>query len=136
MIDALLQAIGKTDIHLKDKKISVDARKVILKQAWQGNVRELHSTLLRAALWSQAASISAIDVEKALFRMPERDVGVLGRDLSQGIDITQLLSDVSTHYIERALTESGGNKSRAAGMLGLKNYQTLNNWMKKYGINQ
>lgn len=136
LVDTLLLAIGETDTHLKGKKISADAKKVILKQAWQGNVRELHSTLLRAALWSQVASISATDVEKALFRMPERDVGVLGRDLSQGVDITQLISDVSTHYIERALTESGGNKSRAASILGFKNYQTLNNWMRKYGINQ
>ncbi|RMG80394.1 MAG: hypothetical protein D6707_06490, partial [Bacteroidetes bacterium] len=32
------------------------------------------------------------------------------------------------------LAEAGGNKSKAADLLGLKNYQTLNNWMQKYGI--
>jgi transcriptional regulator with PAS, ATPase and Fis domain len=59
---------------------------------------------------------------------------VLGRDISQGVDIKQLISDVSAHYIERALVEGNGNKSKAAGLLGFNSYQTLTNWMKKYGI--
>ncbi len=87
-----------------------------------------------SCLWSQGDIISTADIERALFRMPEREVGVLGRDISQGIDINQIISEVSAHYIERALTESGGSKSKAAGLLGLKNYQTLNNWMEKYGV--
>jgi DNA-binding protein Fis len=33
------------------------------------------------------------------------------------------------------MEESGGSKSKAAEMLGLKNYQTLTNWMEKYGVN-
>ncbi len=134
LADTLLAAIGTDDKGLENKEISVDARNVILKQAWQGNVRELHSTLLRASLWSQGAIITAADVEQALFRMPEREIGVLGRDISQGIDINQVISEVSTHYIERALTEANGSKSKAAEMLGIKNYQTLNNRMEKYGI--
>ncbi len=136
LADTLLKAIGEKDAHLKDKEISVEGRKIILKQPWQGNVRELHSTLLRAALWSPGVTISASDVERALFRMPEHEVGILGRDLSQGIDIEELISTVSAHYIERALTESGGNKSKAAEKLGLNSYQTLNNWIKKYGLNR
>lgn len=134
LADTLLAAIGEVDSHLNNKEISVDARNVILKQAWQVNIREMHSTLLRAALWNQGATITASDIEGALFRMPEREVGVLDRDISQGIDINQIISEVSTHYIERALSQSGGSKSKAAGLLGLKNYQTLNNWMEKYGI--
>jgi transcriptional regulator with PAS, ATPase and Fis domain len=134
LADALLSAIGEADTHLKDKEISVEARNVILKQSWQGNVRELHSTLLRACLWSQGATIKASDIDRALFHMPERAVGILGRDIAQGIDINEIISDVSAHYIERALAECGGNKSKAAGLLGLKNYRTLNNWMEKYGV--
>ena len=131
LADALLIAIGKVDSHLKNLEISVQARNVILKQSWQGNIRELHSTLLRSALWSKGATITASDIERALFRMPEQEVGILGRDISQGIDINEMILEVSAHYIERALTESGGSKSKAAALLGFKNYQTLNNWMKK-----
>jgi transcriptional regulator with PAS, ATPase and Fis domain len=51
------------------------------------------------------------------------------------LDINGLISDVVVHYIARAMEESGGSKSKAAEMLGLKNYQTLTNWMEKYGVN-
>jgi transcriptional regulator with PAS, ATPase and Fis domain len=67
--------------------------------------------------------------------VPLKEEGVLGRDVSQGIDINGLISDVVVHYIARAMEESGGSKSKAAEMLGLKNYQTLTNWMEKYGVN-
>jgi DNA-binding protein Fis len=33
------------------------------------------------------------------------------------------------------MEHSHGNKSKAAALLGLKNYQTLNNWIEKYNIN-
>jgi DNA-binding protein Fis len=38
------------------------------------------------------------------------------------------------HYLERALIETRGNKTRTAKILGLSNYQTLTNWLKKYGL--
>jgi DNA-binding protein Fis len=32
------------------------------------------------------------------------------------------------------MTEAQGNKTKAADLLGLKNYQTLNNWIEKYSV--
>ena len=32
------------------------------------------------------------------------------------------------------LTEAGGNKTRAAELIGLPSYQTLTNWMKGYDV--
>jgi DNA-binding protein Fis len=32
------------------------------------------------------------------------------------------------------LQEAGGNKTRAAELIGLPSYQTFTNWMTKYGI--
>jgi DNA-binding protein Fis len=32
------------------------------------------------------------------------------------------------------MKECGGNKSRAAKLLGLPNYQTLTNWLKRHGV--
>jgi len=36
--------------------------------------------------------------------------------------------------IRMALLLCNGNKTAAADMLGLPSYQTLTNWMQKYGI--
>jgi|SaaInlStandDraft_3_1057020.scaffolds.fasta_scaffold12941_1 transcriptional regulator with GAF, ATPase, and Fis domain len=134
LAETLLKAIGSADNQLNDKIISVEAKKIILQQSWQGNVRELHSTLLRAALWTQGNNIDAADLERALFRMPEKEVGLLGRDVSKGIDFKVLFDEVVRHYVPRVMTETGGNKSRAAKLMGFTSYQTLDNWMKKYRL--
>lgn len=120
----------------QDKKISAGAKKVILNHEWPGNVRELYATLLRASLWGTTDKITERDLRDALLESPQQGEQILNKDVSQGIDINEILKEVSVHYIEHALEESDGSKSRAAELLGLKNYQTLNNWMDKYGISQ
>ncbi|WED69172.2 helix-turn-helix domain-containing protein [Pectobacterium colocasium] len=122
------------DPMLRHKKISPDAKNLILQYAWRGNVRELQSTLLRAALWCQGDNITATDIRQALFHMPERETRLMEKDVSQGVDIQEIIGNIAANYIRKALEHSGQNKTRAAKLLGLKNYQTLNNWMEKYGI--
>ena len=134
LADTLIKAVSAHDPLLGRKNISPDAKNLILKHSWRGNVRELQSTLLRAALWCQGDCIVADDIRRALFHMPERETGVMDKDVSQGIDIQEIIGDVVGAYIRKALEKSGQNKTRAAQLLGLKNYQTLNNWMEKYGI--
>jgi len=118
----------------RDKNISAGAKKIILNHAWPGNVREMHATLLRASLWGRDSKISEADLKEAMLEAPQKELQVLGRDISQGIDINDILRSVSVHYIERALAEAGGSKKKAAELLSLKNYQTLNNWIEKYDI--
>lgn len=102
--------------------------------AWPGNVRELQATLLRATLWHTGATITDSDIQDAILTSRANKPGLLDLDVSQGIDINEIISDLCTHYIKRALEVSNGSKSKAAELLGLKNYQTLGNWMEKYGV--
>ncbi|MBC8946991.1 two component, sigma54 specific, transcriptional regulator, Fis family [Xenorhabdus indica] len=134
LADSLVKAMSIHDSMLRHKKISPDAKNLILQCPWRGNVRELQSTLLRAALWCQGDDITAADIRQALFHMPEPETGLMNMDISQGIDIQCIIGGVAAIYIRKALDHSGQNKTRAAQLLGLKNYQTLNNWMEKYGI--
>lgn len=127
----LLAAAG---CESQDKKLSVKARKFMQSYAWPGNVRELQATLLRATLWHTGATITDSDIQDAILTSRANKPGLLDLDVSQGIDINEIISDVCTHYIKRALEVSNGSKSKAAELLGLKNYQTLGNWMEKYGI--
>lgn len=48
-------------------------------------------------------------------------------------DVHSAIDKVKVNYIERALARSK-NVSEAAKLLGLKNYQTLQNWMEKLGL--
>lgn len=120
----------------KDKNISAKAKKLIQSYPWPGNVRELYATLLRASIWQAGEQLLDSDLQNALIQKQSAKDGVLGQEISQGIDINEIIGSVCTHYIERALDECHGSKSKAAELLGLKNYQTLNNWMEKYQINK
>lgn len=132
--ERLLAGIASQDSSLGNKKVSAEAKNIILQHTWRGNVRELQSTLLRAALWCQVDLITANDIEQALFKLPQEEADILLMDISQGIDIQKVISVIAGRYLRKALAITGNNKTRAASLLGLKSQQTLSNWIEKYGI--
>ena len=52
----------------------------------------------------------------------------------EGVDLPEIMKTVAVHYLEKGLSETRGNKTETAKMLGLPSYQTLTNWLKKYGL--
>jgi DNA-binding NtrC family response regulator len=138
LVDELLKQVNReaaSEPGYKEKKLSAGARNLVLAHPWPGNVRELLNTLKRAAIWSDAATISAEDVRDALLPVPgaqRRDV--LGRPLGAGLNLQEILKEVAQHYLGRALDEAAGNKTRAAELVGVPSYQTLSNWLKKYEV--
>jgi DNA-binding NtrC family response regulator len=142
LIDGLMTRINAqseraNEPGFKRKKLSEDARNLIMRQAWPGNIRELENTLRRAAIWSDNEIISLNDIEEALLpavSMQSTDETILNRSISQGIDLQSLIASVARHYLQRAMEASHGNKSKAAELVGLPSYQTLTNWIRKYGV--
>lgn len=138
LIERLLEQVhqdGAEDPGYQQKKLSPGARNLMLTYPWPGNVRELLNTLHRAALWSETDTITEEDVREALLLFPARQKEqVLERPLTPGFHLEELLGEVAQHYLHRALVETQGNKTKAAGLLGLASYQTFNNWMEKYGV--
>lgn len=138
LIDHLLAYVNRKaaeELGIKEKKLSAGARNVLLAHPWPGNVRELLNTLYRAAIWSDGAAISAEDVRDALLPVAagvRQDV--LGRALGPGFNLPDLLKEVARTYLGRALDEARGNKTKAAQLVGLPSYQTLTNWLAKYGV--
>ncbi|WP_232476739.1 sigma-54 interaction domain-containing protein [Vitreoscilla filiformis] len=118
----------------QEKKLSANARKILLSHAWPGNVRELYHTLVRASIWSPGPTIDAEDARAALLHIQRPEENILGRPLTQGFDLKELLDEVARDYVVRALQQSGDKKSAAAELLGFPNYQTLGNWMKRLGV--
>jgi transcriptional regulator with PAS, ATPase and Fis domain len=137
LADALMEQINREAAGqpgYEHKKCSVKAKNIILGHPWRGNVRELYSTLLRASLWSSGGKITEADLAAALFKAPSQGGGVLNRDVVNGFNIQEVIDEVVKHYLVRALEQTGHNRTKAAELLGLSNYQTLNNWMKKHGV--
>jgi len=139
LVDHLLAAINAeqraSDPTWKDKQLSVAARNLLLRHRWPGNVRELVNTLTRAVIWASADTLDEADLSDAIHTHPATQGDpVLGRPLGADLDLRELLADVARHYLERALAEAHGNKTRAADLVGLPSYQTLTNWMQRYGL--
>ncbi len=119
------------------KKISAGARNLLLCHSWPGNVRELLNTLRRASVWTTGETIQVDDIREALFPVAlQQTEHVLNRSIADGFNIQEVMSEVARHYLQRGMDECGGNKSKTAKILGLPNYQTLSNWLKKYDLEE
>jgi transcriptional regulator with PAS, ATPase and Fis domain len=140
LIDKLMPKINAETLAqtgANHKNISINARNLILQYSWPGNVRELINTLTRAVVWSSGDTIDEEDIKDALLPLPAvppQENGILRRPLENGVDLPELIREVAVHYLNRGLEKTHGNKSKAAELLGLPSYQTLTNWLKKYGV--
>jgi DNA-binding NtrC family response regulator len=109
---------------------------MLLAHSWPGNVRELLNTLHRVAAWCDSPTISSAEMREAI--MPARSLKTERGDdtapLAEGFSLPDVLADVAKKYLENAMMQAGGNKTKAAKLLALPNYQTLDNWLKKYGV--
>lgn len=65
---------------------------------------------------------------------PQASGHLLDRAIGEGFSLQGVMGEVARHYLQRAMADSADNKSKAAQMLGLPNYQTLTNWLKKYAL--
>ena len=117
------------------KKLTASAKK-IQTHIWPGNVRELQNTLRRATLFAEGMVISADDMRRSLLPRPanaENPDAVMNLPVSRGLDLPRLLDRVRVHYIDRAIDFTGGNKSKAAEILGI-DPSTLYRKLNRYGI--
>jgi transcriptional regulator with GAF, ATPase, and Fis domain len=140
LIDRLLDEINRESIGEPgyiNKKISASARNLMLSYHWPGNVRELLNTLRRAAVWSSDSTISVEDINDSLIQ-PQTNAGkeLPNESLVNGVNLPEILSNIAGNYLTQALKTTGGNKTKAAELLGLPNYQTLSNWLNKYGVDK
>jgi DNA-binding NtrC family response regulator len=140
LIDQVLRQINREfadQTGWKHKKLSTGGKNLMQRHPWPGNVRELYNCLSRAAIWSAGDVIQTEDIQESLFPVSTKHAGegeILNLQLGADLRLPDLLAKVARHYLSRALIEAKGNKTRAAELIGLSNYQTFSNWMTKYGI--
>jgi len=111
--------------------ISPAAKESFLQYSWPGNVRELRNILERIALTEEGPLLEKGHLVQAGF--PFGTAGT-ARDLNFSLPLSLGLEDINRELIRKALAEAGGNRSRAAKLLGISR-PTLVYRIEKYGIN-
>ncbi len=107
--------IGKFSKEFKKNVsgISEEGLKVLLNYSWPGNVRELENVIQRAIALSRKELIFPEDLPPSILQ----ESG--GNLMDKGVQEKYTLGRMEKEYIRRILIEVGGNKSKAAEILGL-----------------
>jgi two-component system, NtrC family, response regulator HydG len=111
------------------RSIAPDALRVLTRSAWPGNVRELASSIERAVVFGVVDTIdsSHFSPPRRDAYTPEREAGTLGWPFPRQAPWT--LRRLSRAYTDWVLAETGGNKERAAEILGV-DLSTLYRWQR------
>lgn len=140
LIDHMLDMVNRESVEepgYVNKKISASARNLMLSYPWAGNARELQNVIRRAAVWSVDETITDDDMREILVFPSSQSEAKSGEvALGKGVNLPEILAETARLHLAKAMKESGGNKSKAARLLGLPNYQTLTNWLEKYGVKE
>ncbi|MDP7033362.1 MAG: sigma-54-dependent Fis family transcriptional regulator [Planctomycetota bacterium] len=100
-------------------KFTPRAQEALNKHTWPGNIRELQNVIARSA----ALAPSGGPLEKIVLDSPSS--GLLSQDIAHSETIRHLgplLERIEREEIHRALENTGGNRSRAADLLGISRY--------------
>lgn len=126
--------------------LTEEAKEVLKGYSWPGNVRELANTLQKALIFNRGAPIRPEDVSQAISSRGEgrRSTGDPEQAIRQWIHET-LDSDPEEHLFDRcmdrfasiliseALLVTGGNRSKAAKLLGVSR-PTLHSKIERYNL--
>jgi transcriptional regulator with PAS, ATPase and Fis domain len=101
--------------HKRVHGLSRGALARLAAHGWPGNVRELKNVIERAMLLSEGDQLTEADLPSLRPAAPPHQVELP----AEGLDLPRLEHDL----LHQALHRSGGNRSRAARLLGLSRHQ-------------
>ncbi|MEW6142503.1 MAG: sigma-54 dependent transcriptional regulator [Chloroflexota bacterium] len=108
--------------HKDIKDFTPEARELLLKYEWPGNIRELENAIERAVILSRGEFITPAEFP---------GIGVTAASASSLAG--KNLREVEKECITSTLRQTGGNVSEAARILGITR-MTLYNKLKEYGL--
>ena len=115
------------------KSLPPETLRCLESYSWPGNVRELYNALVQAAIMQDSPKLKPRDIASTIASVPaisSRTDVVLG----DGFNIDEHLEEIRKALLSEAIHQAGGIKAKAAKLLGLKHYQTLDAQLKRLQI--
>jgi len=105
---------------VRPKCVSPEAMRVLENYEWPGNVRQLEHAIETALVLSGDRVV--LEPSDFPFGQPAREIRPepLLELPAEGLDFENTMCEIQRYLLRCALEKTGGNKSRAAEMLGIK----------------
>jgi transcriptional regulator with GAF, ATPase, and Fis domain len=129
LADHFVRALGAR-MGRGEPGLSREAREVLLGHRWPGNIRELQNAVERALIVSEGGLITAAQL--GIAPLPA-DRPLPGAGPAMAPDGAASLAELEQRMVSRALERAGGNKSKAAKLLGLTRAQ-LYTRLQRFGL--
>jgi DNA-binding NtrC family response regulator len=114
------------------RRLSADALNSLLSYAWPGNVRELEHLMESVSLMAEGEVIEAADLPFHIHRTQQPGAAAIPSIPQEGFLWERQIERFERGLLEMALKKTGGKKSEAAILLGLKRDQ-MKYLCRKYG---
>ena len=111
--------------------VTPEAMKCLMDYGYPGNVRELENIVERAVALGEGDTLT-LDLLPGEVRTAMAVHAVPEVSLEEGADLDTMVADFERRIIEAALEKTGGNRTRAAQVLGVS-FRSLRYRLKKYG---
>lgn len=110
--------------HKPAIKIDDDSIKAFLKYNWPGNVRELKNLIERLVILSTSTTITCDDLPKEMKQFLSENSEITPVNIAKK-GFEEKIKTYEGRLIKDALKKTGGNKSKAAELLGMSRYSLL-----------
>ncbi len=119
-----------TKLGTQIESVDPAAMKQLVEYPWPGNVRELENLVERAVILCDTAIITADLLTDKIARSPAEPVSRVPADM---LSIKKTVRILEEELIRRALSKTGGNRTRAARLLEIS-HRTLLYKLKDYQV--
>ncbi len=126
LVNAFIREFNEKN-HLDIEGVDDDVVWLFRAYNWPGNVRELRNVVESMAVMAHSSRLTRDDIPPNVRRSVEEAK-------ADGIRVGMKLADAERYMIENTLKELGGNRTKAAKVLGI-GLRTLQRKLKSYGVN-
>lgn len=134
-IPVLVQAFIKKyceKLGIEEKKISIDAMRVLENYPWPGNVRELENVIERAVALEPSNIIRISSLPQHIASIPLKESPIIDIP-EEGIDLQKHLDEITKRIILQALERTNFNQTKAAKLLNIS-FRSMRYYVKKFNL--